>query len=355
MTDTFKTLINLYPFFLILFAIYLALSLFWKNIISFFSLKQYNQAQRVHKGEVPRLGGVVIYIFLFVLVITGSLQSSFISTVLVSSSPLILISLKEDFFYNTKPKTRLFVMLLSCLLFFYMYPVSFPLVDFPYLGSLINYYPIAILFFAFSTVVVINGMNLIDGMNGLLAMTLLSQVFSLYLFMTFQENQEIQLELIILGVMLIIFLIFNFPLGKIFFGDTGAYFFGYLISMYTVVYFGKNTEVLSWKAVLLFFYPGLELLFSFVRKKIFEKKSPFTADAKHLHSLIFNYIQLKSPSKFNNSFVTLILLPFAIIPPIASFYLNNIIYVLLALFVLATIYIFLYLYFNNLLIQKNND
>ena len=352
MTDIFKTIINLYPYFLALFATFLALSLFWKSIFYFFNLKQYNQAQRVHKDEVPRLGGVVIYIFLFVLVIIGTLQSNFISAVLISSLPLILISLKEDLFHNTKPSNRLFVMLLCCLLFFYMYPVKFPSVDFPYLGSLINYYPIAILFFAFSTVVVINGMNLIDGMNGLLATTLLSQVFSLYLFMAFQDNQETRLELITLGVMLIIFLIFNFPLGKIFFGDAGAYFFGYLISMYVVVFFGKNTEVLSWKAVLLFFYPAMELLFSFVRKKIFEKKSPFTADAKHLHSLIFNLIELKNPSKYNNSVVTLILLPFAIIPPIASFYLNNITYVLLVLFMLTTIYIFLYLYFNNLLIQE---
>jgi UDP-N-acetylmuramyl pentapeptide phosphotransferase/UDP-N-acetylglucosamine-1-phosphate transferase len=352
MTDIFKVIINLYPSFLALFATYFILSFFWKNIFPFFNLKQYNQAQRVHQDEIPRLGGVVIYIILFVLVIIGTLQSNFIFAVLISSLPLILISLKEDLFHNTKPITRLFVMLLCCLLFFYMYPVKFPSVDFPYLGSLINYYPIAILFFAFSAVVVINGMNLIDGMNGLLAMTLLSQVFSLYLFMALQGNQDIQLELIILGVMLIIFLTFNFPLGKIFFGDAGAYFFGYLISMYVVVYFGKNTEVLSWKAVLLFFYPALELLFSFVRKKIFEKKSPFSADAKHLHSLIFNYIQLKNPSKFNNSVVTLILLPFAIMPPIASFYINNIIYVLLALFMLTTVYIFLYLYFNNLLIQE---
>ena len=352
MTDIFKTIINLYPYFLALFATFLALSLFWKSIFYFFNLKQYNQAQRVHKDEVPRLGGVVIYIFLFVLVIIGTLQSNFISAVLISSLPLILISLKEDLFHNTKPSNRLFVMLLCCLLFFYMYPVKFPSVDFPYLGSIINYYPIAILFFAFSTVVIINGMNLIDGMNGLLATTLLSQVFSLYLFMAFQDNQETRLELITLGVMLIIFLIFNFPLGKIFFGDAGAYFFGYLISMYVVVFFGKNTEVLSWKAVLLFFYPAIELLFSFVRKKIFEKKSPFTADAKHLHSLIFNHIELKNPSKYNNSVVTLILLPFAIMPPIASFYLNNIIYVLFVLFMLTTIYIFMYLYFNNLLIQE---
>lgn len=355
MIDIFKTLINLYPYFLALFIAFLALSLFWKNIFSYLRLKKYNQAQRVHKEEVPRVGGVIIYILLCILMINGSLQSSFISAVLVSSTPLVLISLKEDFFYNTKPVSRLILMLLSCLLFFYIYPFNLPSVDFPYLGSLINFFPISILFFSFSVLVIMNGMNLIDGMNGLLGITLLSQIFSLYLLVTLQQNQDTQLELIILGVMVIIFLLFNFPFGKIFFGDAGAYFFGFVLSMYVVVYFGKNTEISSWKAVLLFFYPALELLFSFVRKKIFEKKSPFTADPKHLHSLIFNYINHKKADKLNNSLVTLILLPFAIVPPIASFYINNIIYILLALFLLTTLYVLLYIYLNNLLLQEKND
>jgi len=150
---------------------------------------------------------------------------------------------------------------------------------------------------------------------------------------------------------ILIFLIFNFPLGRIFSGDTGAYFFGFAISTSVIYLFGKYDQLLSWNAVLILIYPSLELLFSFVRKKIFEDKSPFTPDANHLHSIIFRYLS-KRFALTNNSLVAVCLLPLTFSPFLVYFYSDDILNIIFFIFVIFVIYTLKYLYFLNLVSKK---
>ena len=46
-----------------LFFIFFALSFFWEKIFSYFSLKTYQSKQRLHENEIPRIAGIIIYIF----------------------------------------------------------------------------------------------------------------------------------------------------------------------------------------------------------------------------------------------------------------------------------------------------
>ena len=50
------------------------------------------------------------------------------------------------------------------------------------------------------------------------------------------------------------FVIFNFPIGKIFVGDFAAYFYGFLNSILTIYFFGKHSDLLSWLAILILFF-----------------------------------------------------------------------------------------------------
>ena len=326
-----------------LFITFAVISFFWKKIFLFFSLKTYQSKQRLHQNEVPRIAGLIMYLFLTTMAMF-SIESYYLNVILISALPIILIGSMEDLFHNTSPKLRLIIMTISAGLFVYLLPTNLPEIDFPVINQILSISFMKELFFIFSILVIINGNNLIDGVNGNLAFTNIIQLISVGLlaFMV-GDNVIVQLTCLLL-IPLIVFTLFNFPFGKIFCGDAGAYFYGFAISASLIYLFGQYDNLLSWNAILILVYPSIELLFSFIRKKFFENKSTFTADAKHLHSLIYRYIN-KQKSKFNNnSIVTLYLLPFIAAPLLIYFSYDEIFAVLFIIFIIFFIYIMMYLY-----------
>ena len=276
----------------------------WQRSKSF--LKNYQGVQRAHEGEVSRLGGLVIYIGLWVywLLCQDGQAIPFVECLLITSLPLIFISVKEDLLHNTRAITRLGCMMASCILFFLCYDLSFPSIEFPVIGNwLANSSLLSLLFFSFCVLVVINGSNLIDGANGLLPMSVLIQALSL-MYITYETNDSINMiRLVYVIVPVIIFMGFNFPWGKIFLGDTGAYFLGFIMSLLTIIIFSEHPEIPNWVAVLILFYPAFELLFSIIRKLI-EHKSPMEPDQHHLHLKMFHLLKNQvMKSRVSNSLV----------------------------------------------------
>jgi UDP-GlcNAc:undecaprenyl-phosphate GlcNAc-1-phosphate transferase len=276
----------------------------WQRSKSF--LKNYQGVQRVHEGEVPRLGGLVIYIGLWVywLLCQHGQAMPFIQCLLISSLPLIFISVKEDLQHNTRAITRLGFMIASCILFFLCYDIAFPSIEFPVIGDWLNNSPVlSLLFFSFCVLVIINGSNLIDGANGLLPMSVLMQALGL-MYIIYEANDSLNMiRLVYVIVPVIIFMGFNFPWGKIFLGDTGAYFLGFMMSLLTIIIFSQNPEIPTWVAVLILFYPAFELLFSIIRKLI-EHKSPMEPDPHHLHLKMFHLLKNQViKSRASNSLV----------------------------------------------------
>lgn len=268
------------------------LSFYWRKIVVFLNLKEYNSIQRVHENEVPRLGGLAIYIFLWIIWLFGFLHEKIFFNILVSSIPIIVISLKEDLYQNTSPKIRLLYMILSCFIFFNLNPLNLAQINLPLLGNLTSIYPFNIIFFSFSIIIMMNGMNLIDGMNGLLGFSAIFQLLSIALLVIIFGDTEMHNVLILFSIPIILFLIFNFPFGKVFMGDTGAYLYGFINSILVIYFFSKYHSILTWLAVLLLFYPCLELLFSFIRK-IKNNQSPFVSDNEHLHTILYYYLSSK--------------------------------------------------------------
>ena len=326
--------------------IFVAISFFWKKIFTYFSLKTYQSKQRLHQDEVPRIAGLIMYIFL-TIVAFFSIESHYLNVILISALPIVLIGSKEDLFHNTSPKLRLIMMTISAGLFIFMLPTNLPEIDFPVINQIISIGFMKELFFMFCILVIINGNNFIDGVNGNLAFTNIIQLISLALLASMLGDIVIAQLSFVLLIPLIIFALFNFPFGKIFCGDAGAYFYGFAISASAIYLFGTYDDLLSWNAILILIYPSIELLFSFIRKKFFENKSAFTADAKHLHSLIFRYINKQNSRCINNSMAIFYLLPFIAAPLLTYLIHEDIFAILFVIFVLFVIYIIMYVYFLN--------
>ena len=322
----------------------------WKNLFKLLSLKPYDSEQRLHQDEVPRIGGLIIYTFL-ILTVLLSLQSQLLKIILISAIPIMYVGSKEDLFHNTSPKIRLFFMILSAFLLIYLLPTKLPEIDFPIVNKFFSFTFVKEAFFVFCILVIMNGNNLIDGVNGNMALTNIVQLCVLGLIAFSVNDHEIIQLLLVLLIPLIIFLIFNYPFGKIFSGDAGAYFYGFSISSSVIYLFGKYDQLLSWSAVLILIYPSIELLFSFIRKMFFENTSPFTADSKHLHSIIFKHFGKQSIS-CSNSFVILFLIPFIFAPTTLYLFFDDVFGILFLIFFIIVFYIVIYLFFLNLVSKK---
>lgn len=321
--------------------------IFWKKIFFYLNLNFYKKKQRIHENEIPRIGGFLIFVFFILcLFFFENSKNEFLFKILVSFFPILIFSLKEDFFQNTKPSTRIISMIISCLIFFFLDQTEFPLLDISFYHPIFANKYFLLIFFTFSTLIIINGINLIDGANGIVGATFLTQLLCLiYLANEFNDNFFHNFILVFI-YSIIIFLVFNYPLGKIFLGDLGAYLIGFIISILTIKFFGVHKNLMSWNAILILFYPSIEILFSFIRKLFYEKKSPLEADNMHLHSLIFKLGKTKSiNTKLMNNLIIILLSPFWLGPLFFVRYYQNLKLIILALIFLTITYILMYIYF----------
>lgn len=327
---------------LLIFSMFLV-AINWNMLFSLFKLPSYTSKQRLHHAEVPRLGGLIIYLFLSFLAFF-KFESNLLILLLISFIPIAFISIKEDFFHNTTPQARILLMILGCLVFLIFTPSDFPVIDIPFVKQLLNLKFAGLAFFVFSMLVIINGNNLIDGVNGNMGMTNFIQLLVLAILGFEIGDYEFSSLCILFSMPLIVFIFFNFPFGKIFMGDLGAYFYGFTLSGLVIYFFGKYDNFFSWNAVLILFYPAMELLFSFVRKKFFQKQSPLLPDVKHLHSLICQHIR-KTQKTFNNSYCIVFLLPFILISITSLLFYDELRWLLMILISGVFLYVSMYLYF----------
>ena len=157
-----------------------------------------------------------------------------------------------------------------------------------FFDNLLNIFFIKLFFTSFCILVLINGTNFIDGVN-----TLVVGYFILVASNVLYLTELIGLDLDILLVStcltcLVVIYIFNF-FGKIYLGDGGAYLISFVTGITLIKFSNDNYLVSPYYIVALLWYPAYENLFSIIRKKILSK-SPSTPDNKHLHQLIFLYL-----------------------------------------------------------------
>src|SRR5258707_10042434 len=83
------------------------------------------------------------------------------------------------------------------------------------------------------------------------------------------------------------FMAWNYPKGKIFLGDGGAYLLGFWLAELAVLLVARNPDVSPWFPLLLLVYPIFETLFSIYRRCFLHGRSSGDADALHFHQLIY--------------------------------------------------------------------
>jgi UDP-N-acetylmuramyl pentapeptide phosphotransferase/UDP-N-acetylglucosamine-1-phosphate transferase len=279
-------------FFLALFLNGIVARLWYKKIYKKLGLKVYVAIQRIHLAETPRLGGlmIIIVLTLYTLLHAEPEVALILKLCLWSMLPLVIVALKEDLFQNVRPSLRLASLLASGTIFVMTFGGPFPNFEGTFLNIFFKHPLGLILFYPLALAALANGSNLTDGVNGLCAMIYLSILGSL-LFLAYQlTDNTIMMVILMLIMMIVAFLCFNYPKGQIFLGDLGAYALAFLTGMITIMFFGRHSEISPWFPVLILIYPMTEVTFSMVRR-LYRGKPVFRPDTKHLHIKIFYFLR----------------------------------------------------------------
>ena len=330
--------------------------LWHKKFYQKLGLKTYQAIQRIHLNETPRLGGFIFILSLVSFVSYSDVNESILvlKLILISLIPIIMIGLKEDLFHNVEPAVRLMALFFVGWLFRIKFTGSLPnLADVPLVSKFLMLQGGVTLFYILSMTAIANGMNLIDGVNGLCGSVTLS-ILGALLFLSYKTN-DIAILSTIFSVILILapFMVMNYPYGKIFLGDLGAYSLGLIISMLAIIFFGRHPEISPWCAVLILIYPATEVVFSILRRVI-KGNSIYHADTAHLHLKIFHFFRPQpSYKKIANALVTPSLSLLWLFPLISiTWVYQNPFFILIAIILFIVCYGFLYAAMPN--VQKNS-
>lgn len=249
--------------------------------------------QTYHKKSTSRFGGIAIIIPLLAVPFFADIEEyNFLFAAVVCTMPAFIMGLLDDLNFKITPLTRiLFSLPTPLLLFFYLgVKVEYVLIE-PIDNLLLNPYFSAI-FFVFAIVGIINAFNIIDGFNGLLLSYCMMIMLSVVLINGFKADLNwVTFMVAIFFATLGVFL-FNFPFGKIFLGDGGAYLLGVLIPVGLIKLTYEN-NLSPWYVLALLIYPVTEVIFSIIRKVVFRKMSAMQPDGLHFHMLIYKKITKK--------------------------------------------------------------
>ena len=268
--------------------------------------KDFSKPQAFHLHAISRSGGVagIISLNIFFL-IYFLLYSKILYEYIFICNLMFVIGFLDDIKIKVSPLKRLLMMIFSLLFSIHFMSIGIFNIDIPFLLNFLKNDIFSSIFVLLCFLFIINGANLIDGFNGLLVINLVI-INSVLLYINISNgNNELSIFLIAQIIILLSFLLFNFPSAKIFLGDGGSYAIGSLVALNSIITNNLNPNYSSFFFCTLLFYLFFEVFFSFLRK-IVQKKSPIHPDSNHLHMLIYKKISLKfgrEKSNYINSIV----------------------------------------------------
>lgn len=238
--------------------------------------------RKIHKVPMPRLGGLAIFLaFLLGYILYGDVSTQMLS-ILIGGFLLILVGIVDDI-NPVKARYKLIAQIIAAtivVLYGELYFTNVTLLGFniyfnEFWGSLTS-----IIFI----VAITNAINLIDGLDGLAA-GISSIYFLTIAIIAFILNRIGGLDVIISLIMLgstLGFLFHNFPPAKIFMGDTGSLFLGFMISIIALLGYKVTTFTSLIVPIIILAIPIFDTVFAILRR-LLKGQNIGVADKEHFH------------------------------------------------------------------------
>jgi len=263
----------------------------------------YRDERKIHEGFVPNIGGaalVIAFLVSYSLHPASAMLAGYESLV-ASIIILLAVGLKDDLLVIAPYKKFLGEILIATILVFgagltiTSFGGVFGVFELPSAVSIIISYGVIIL--------MINAMNLIDGIDGLAASVtaLAALLFGAWFFMA--GHYSLFVLSMILAVTYGTFLVYNWSPAKVFMGDTGSLLSGFLLSFLAIHFLNTGIygeQIVSWQAAVPVILVAVLIIPIYDTLRVFtlrlcNKKSPFEADDNHVHHHLlrhgFNHAQ----------------------------------------------------------------
>lgn len=240
-------------------------------------------SRRVHKKPIPVGGGIAMVISVTILMLVFLPINKSLIMAIISSLVIALSGLYDDK-YDLSPKLKFgFQILAAIILIIGGMKIEFFTNPFDYEDALLILNMLSIPVTIFWVCGITNTINLIDGLDGLASGVSMICAISMF-FITYQMGRyDVSLVCALVAGACLGFLPFNFNPAKIFMGDTGALYLGFMLSYISISGFLKQAAILMiFVPVVILGVPVFDTAFAMVRRKL-SGKSIVEADKGHLH------------------------------------------------------------------------
>ncbi|HVT34438.1 MAG TPA: glycosyltransferase [Nevskiaceae bacterium] len=277
--------------------------------------------QKMHRHRVSRLGGVPIFLaFLSSLLFLSWTSGNFkvgTAFLVVCMLPAFGFGLVEDLTRRVGATERLIAAMISGALGWWLFSAGLVRIGWEGADIFLETHPWAVLVM---TVMAASGsahgVNIIDGCNGLSGFFIMSALAALMVVAAGARDMFVFQCALLALASTAGFFAWNFPNGRIFLGDSGAYMMGFLIAQLAMILFTRHPEVSPWCAMLIMAYPAWETLFSMYRRSRHGLRQLGKPDARHLHHLVYRRILKWAPESapqrvrdFRSAFTSVLVWP----------------------------------------------
>ncbi|MDN4526090.1 glycosyltransferase family 4 protein [Fictibacillus fluitans] len=242
--------------------------------------------RKVHATMMPRLGGLAIFISFILGILIAHPPDQTVWPIVLGASVIILTGILDDKI-ELSPKLKLLGQIAAALIIVFMGDIQVNFINLPFNGRLeLEWFsvPVTVIWILAIT----NSINLIDGLDGLAAGV------SSIVFITISIMALIMGDMFVLIIASVAlfstlgFLFHNFYPAKIFMGDTGALFLGFIIAVVSLLGF-KNVTMFSLVVpVIILGVPISDTIFAIIRR-IVHKQPISLADKSHLHHCLLRF------------------------------------------------------------------
>ena len=252
--------------------------------------------RKIHDGNIPRLGGVGIFlgflissiIILFFVMEKNYIETNFWKIILIFVSCLMIhiIGLLDDFF-NLRARYKMIGQVIISIIMV-QFGFHFNEVVIPFTTIIIENIIIC-KFISFLWIVgITNAINLIDGIDGLSSVVaFIAAFFFMAINWIHDDYLTVFLSMAVMGS-IGGFFIYNKPKAKIFMGDSGSIFIGFLLAILPLVRILPSEQFVLESSVTILMIPISDTLFAMTRRTLSGKKFS-CPDKEHLHHILLDF------------------------------------------------------------------
>ncbi|MEH7374533.1 glycosyltransferase family 4 protein [Neobacillus drentensis] len=236
--------------------------------------------RKVHVRIMPRLGGLAIFFSFIIGMLIINPVGEYHLPIVIGSIIIIITGMMDDV-KEISPKVKLAGQIAAAAIIVIYGGLKVEFINLPF-GGQIDFGYFSIPLTMIWIIGITNAINLIDGLDGLAGGVSSIALFSIAGMSMMMGNVYVTVMALIVAASTVGFLFYNFHPAKIFMGDTGALFLGYIIGVLSLLGYKNVTFISLIIPIIILGVPISDTFFAIIRRLV--NKQPLSApDKSHLH------------------------------------------------------------------------